>query len=1033
MPLVPYDLRCENLTEPLGIGRPVPVLSWKLRAKVQGVRNLTQGVYRILAASEAAKLKEGKADLWDSGRVESSETYGVLYGGKPLASGQRVYWRVAAWGKGESEPAWSPPASFSVGLLKPEDWRAKWIGFDPPATETGENAALAGASWIWGVPHPITKEGVGDAPAERRVFVRRFTARNAVEATLHVTADDRFTAYLNGIQLGLSDQGQDAWRRPQRLDMGGALKEGENELRIDARNDVAGPAGLLAALTLVGKDGARTRIVTDGEWREESGGAVRVIGGLGIAPWGDLQGLARTLRPATLYRQEFAVGKGLRRATAYVTALGLVDLHLDGSRVAENLFDPGWTDYDKRVYYRTFDVTDRLKAGAHAIGAALGDGWYSGYVGYGGKRALYGDRPKVRVQLDLEYEDGRRETVATDENWRAGTGGTRTQDFLAGEAFDARLEPSGWDRAGFADAKWQTPYSVTDVKPVVQAHVAPPVLPYDRLPAKSVREVRPGVYLLDFGQNLAGFAHLKMRGKTGQEVTLKFVEVLNRDGTIYTANLRGARATDRYTFRGGGVEEWAPRFTFHGFRYVEVSGLDRAPEAGEIVAVAISSATPEVGSIQTSDPMLNTLAKNAWWTQKMNFISVPTDCPQRDERLGWTGDAQAYIRTAAMYSDVQSFFDGWLVSLDDGQRADGQYPMVAPLRVAEGDGGPAWADAGIICPWTVYDVYGDRRQLAEHYPNMKRFVEFCRARSGPDLLPPAKYHCFGDWLSIGADTPNDVIYEAYFAGSARLLARAAAALGKAEDAAEYGRLADDVKLAFNRAYVSPEGVVAGDTQCAYVLALGFDLLDDAKAKIAAGRLVADIERRGDHLSTGFVGTRDLMRVLSKIGRDDVAFRLLHQTTFPSWGFEIANGATTVWERWDGWTPEKGFQDPGMNSFAHYAYGAVMGWTFERIGGIGNAAPGFARVTIAPAIDPKLTWAKTRYESVRGPIATEWRIAGEKLTLTVEIPPNATAEVRMPTRGGDVTTDAGTAGRVEEGARVYELGSGIYRFSTSWKG
>ncbi|RYG63997.1 alpha-L-rhamnosidase, partial [bacterium] len=336
-----------------------------------------------------------------------------------------------------------------------------------------------------------------------------------------------------------------------------------------------------------------------------------------------------------------------------------------------------------------------------------------------------------------------------------------------------QLDPIGWDRPNFTGSGGKAPYEVEDLKMAIEADPAPPVRPYDQLKAKTVKEVRPGVYILDFGQNLAGFAHLKVRGENGQRITLRFAEALNSDGTIYTTNLRGARATDHYICRGNGVEEWSPRFTFHGFQYVEVSGLGHAPKAGgdEIVALAISSATPESGRFECSDPMINQLSHNAWWTQKMNFIDVPTDCPQRDERLGWTGDAQAYIRTASMYSDVQPFFAKWLQSLEDDQRADGQFPMVAPLKVAEDDGGPAWADAGVICPWTIYDVYGDKRQLADRYESMKRFVEFCRARSKPDLLPPDRFHCFGDWLSINANTPNEVIYEAYFAGSARLLAQ----------------------------------------------------------------------------------------------------------------------------------------------------------------------------------------------------------------------------------------------------------------------
>ena len=387
----------------------------------------------------------------------------------------------------------------------------------------------------------------------------------------------------------------------------------------------------------------------------------------------------------------------------------------------------------------------------------------------------------------------------------------------------------------------------------------------------------------------------------------------------------------------------------------------------------------------------------------MNFIDIPTDCPQRDERLGWTGDAQAFIRTACMVTDVQPFFTKWLVDLDDGQRADGQYPMVAPVKVAGNDGGPAWADAGVICPWTIYDVYGDKQLLAKHYPNMKRFIEFCENRSTPDLMPPAQFHCFGDWVSINANTPTDVIFLAYFAYSTHLVAESARALGHIDEATHYDNLCAKLKANFNKNFVSADGSVKGNTQCSYVLAFAFDLLnDDIKEKTKA-KFIHSIEERNWLLSTGFVGTRDIMNALTKIGRNDIALRLLHNTDFPSWGFSIKNGATSIWERWDGWTPEKGFQDPGMNSFAHYAFGAVVGWMYREIGGINNASAGFNQIQIKPLFDPKLDWVKASYESVHGPVKVAWKKTGAGHSVGVDVPPNTTAVVWL----GDEKTTVGS--------------------------
>lgn len=985
--LAPYALRCESLTNPEGIGRALPELSWKLRAMTEGAQNLRQTAYEVRAGTAA-----GKNDLWNSGRVASPEQYGVMFGGKPLQSGQLVFWSVRTWDADGTPSPWSAPAKFSVGLLTEQDWKGKWIAWDAPDIADSKAKLFEGASWIWSAAEDPLK-----AAKASRTFERRFTLANKPSvAKLALTADDRFTLFVNGQRVRQSEAVTDGWRKPITLDLAAHLQAGENVLRIEAENASESPAGVLARLVV---EGGPT-LVTDDAWISD-GKPAKIAAAYGGGPWGRFLD-AKLLRPSVLFSKSLKVDRKLVRATAHVTALGLVDLSINGKRVTEELFTPGWTNYKKRVYARTYDVTKQLKPSSE-ISLEVGDGWYSGYVGYTRERNHYGERPRVRAQFDLEFADGTRQTIGTDQDWKATTGGTVSQDFLAGEEYVAGIKPGQAGR----------PYFPDDITAKVEPFTGSPVLPYDRVKPVKITPQGDG-YILDFGQNLAGFAHVKAKGKPGQRIQMQFVEVLNPDGTPYTANLRFASATDAYTFGSDKVEEWSPRFTFHGFRYMKLTGLGRAPKPEEFTAVAISSATPETGTFESSDPMLNKLAKNAWWTQKMNFIDVPTDCPQRDERLGWTGDAQAYIRTAATYSDVQPFFRKWLVALDDDQRADGQYPKVAPQIMGEQDGGPAWADAGVICPWTVYDVYGDRRLLAEHYPNMRRFVEFTLNRSTPDLLPPKNYHCFGDWLSINANTPNDVIYTAYFAYTTQLLADAAEALGKSDDVVRYRGLHDRIKQAFTKAYVSDDGTVRGDTQTGYVLALGFNLIPGDRRAKAADKLVKNIEARNWHLSTGFVGTRDLMRVLTEIGRTDVAYRLLHNTTFPSWGFEIANGATTVWERWDGWTPERGFQDPGMNSFSHYAYGAVMGWVYQTVGGIDNAAPGFAKIRIAPAIDPKLTWAKTSFESIRGPIRTEWRKADGKITLTVEVPPNTVAEVRLP--NGDVKN----------------VGSGSYRYVTDFK-
>jgi alpha-L-rhamnosidase len=604
-----------------------------------------------------------------------------------------------------------------------------------------------------------------------------------------------------------------------------------------------------------------------------------------------------------------------------------------------------------------------------------------------------------------------------------------------GESCDARRP--GADRLFRPDApgEWEPVDCGAPLNPRVQSHPAPPVRPLPGIVPRSVTPAGRERWIVDLGQNFAGTVRLRVSGRAGDRITLRYAERLNTDGTFYTTNLRGARALDTYICRGGGEEIWEPRFTFHGFQYVELSGVRSASHA-TVTGIPVTSDLERVSTFECSEAMLNRLASNILWTQRANFIDIPTDCPQRDERLGWTGDAQVYIRSACLQSDAQAFYRKWLVDLTDAQRADGQFPMVAPLKVAGDDGGPAWADAGVICPWIAYEIYGDLDLLQRQYPSMVRFVEFCRRRSTPDLLPPEKFHCFGDWLNINAETPHPVIYTAYFARAADLTARAAEVLGLADDARKHRELFDRIKGAFNTAFVSPEGRIEGNTQTAYALAIAFGLLDGEIREAAARRLVADIDLRGWHLSTGFVGTKELMSALSATGHTDVAYRLLQNETFPSWGFTIRNGATSIWERWDGWTPEKGFQDPGMNSFAHYAFGAVYEWMVENIGGISAQAPGYARVAIAPHPGGTLTHARVGYRSVAGLVSVAWQIAKDRITVRITIPPDVTASIRLPGVNGTVLESGSPAehraGLKQTGPGLFEAGSGEYTFTYDYR-
>jgi alpha-L-rhamnosidase len=1031
--LNPVYLRCEYLVDPVGIGVQAPRLSWKLKATSKDAHNLAQSSYRVLVASNPDTLKEGKADLWDSGKQESSDSTAIIYSGKTLTSNQACWWKVKVWDREGKASDWSKPAKWSMGLLNRSDWTAKWIGNDDPLLNKPGKADFEGSEWIWA-------PGEGEqAPVGTRFFRTTFKIETASNAKISITADDQYTVYVNGQKVAASDGQFDSWRRPMVLPLKRFVTKGDNTIAIAAKNTEVGRAGLIVKATgfklqtsadwkasSIEVKGWQNPTFEDNDWK-----AAESLGGYGMEPWGKIDYDGLFIPPPRLLRKEFALTKSIKRATMYCSALGMFDVRINGKAIHDDYFMPGWSTYEKRVYALAYDVTKQVKKGRNAITVSLGDGWYAGYVGFGHKREHYGDQTRYLGQLIVEYTDGSSETIATDGSWKTGFGPTLEADFLMGESYDARRELPGWDKNDFNDSKWKAVDVTDSIEPPIDPFPAQPVRAFRGLQPKSITQPQKGVWVFDLGQNMAGVACLKIKGAEGQKVTLRFAERLNPDGTIYTTNLRSARCIDTYICKGGDKEEvWTPKFTFHGFQYIEVTGLTKKPTKDLVTGIALSSDTPVVGTFECSDPMINKLWSNAWWTQRMNFIDIPTDCPQRDERLGWTGDAQAYIRTAALNTDVHAFFLKWLVALDDSQRADGQFPTVAPVKVSGGDGGPAWADAGVICPWAIYTVYGDKQQLAEHYPAMKKFIEFCKNRSTAELLPPENFHCFGDWLSINADTPKEVIYEAYFALSTQLTAEAARVLGKTEDAEELDALHAKIVEAFNNAYVSEDGRVKGDTQCAYILALGFDLVSGEKAKKAAQYLVEDIEKRGNLLSTGFVGTRDIMHVLAKIGRYDVAYKLLHATDFPSWGFTIKNGATSIWERWNGWTPETGFADPGMNSFAHYAFGAVIQWVYEHVGGIQVGKPGYETFTIKPDLDPNLTWAKTSFDSIRGMIATDWKLKGSQLTLNVTVPANTSATVYVPTSEPSSVTINGKSAkavRTEKGFALFEVGSGSYTF------
>ncbi len=845
----PKDLRCEHFANPIGIDSLLPRFSWKLDSDKKGA---CQTAYRIRVSSRPG----GDGDLWDSARVESSQSVDVEYAGVRLVSRLRGWWTVQVWDENGQEVEPSTEAVFEMGLLEPEDWQAKWIG-------------------------------------------------------------------------------------------------------------------------------------------------------------GDLVGGPRTSVPLPYLRKTASLS-GVKSARLYVTALGLYEFRINGRRVGDCELAPGWTDYRKRIQYQVCEVAGLLLEGENALSAVLGDGWYCGNVEWRG-RQLYGDRPKLLAQLEVEHEDGARTTVVSDGTWQHTYGPLLEADLLMGESYDARLELGAWRPA--IELPGPAGKLVAMRGPAVK--VIRELAPIDD-PVERPKWPRPD-FIFDMGQNMVGRARLKVSGPAGTTVRLRFAEMLTPSGDLYTENLRSAKQTDYYTLKGEGDEVWEPKFTFHGFRYVEVSGYPGKPGRDAITGVVLHSDTPLTGSFECNDPVVNQLQHNIEWGQRGNFVDVPTDCPQRDERLGWTGDAQVFVRTAAFNMDVQGFFEKWLNDLQDSQSESGEIPPTAPTTgVVGSDGGPAWADAFVICPWTIYLSYGDKRILEEHYPAMRLWLEQ-QKRTSRDLIrcyPGYEgFSGFGDWLNIKAETPHELIGTAFFAQCSRLMGKIARLLGRESEAAEYEAQFEQIRVAFQRHFVTPAGVVASGTQTAMILALHFDLLPQELRPAVAQALVDDIGRRGWHLSAGFVGSSYLPWVLMDAGRLDAAYKLLFQKSWPSWLYAVTKGATTIWERWDGWTEEAGFQDPGMNSFNHYAYGAVGAWLYAAVAGIelDPENPGYRHILLRPHPGEGLSWARAELESVYGKIVSDWRVEDGRFHWTVVVPPNATATAFMP---------AGFAHRSREEA----LSSGQHEFT-----
>ncbi|GGI29111.1 family 78 glycoside hydrolase catalytic domain [Pedobacter mendelii] len=707
-----------------------------------------------------------------------------------------------------------------------------------------------------------------------------------------------------------------------------------------------------------------------------------------------------------LFRKEFNLNKKIKSAMIYITAKGLYEANINGKRLGNEYLSPGWTSYKNHLQYQVYDITGSIKNGANAIGISLGDGWYKGRIGFDNQNKFYGDTRALLLQLEIEYTDGEKEIISSDESWKSNNGPILASSIYDGETYDARLELPGWTTAGYQEnSSWKAVRILDKGTEKLIGMSGPAVKKHEEFKAIKIIKTPKDETIIDFGQNLVGWVILKAKGRSGTKITISHSEVLDKAGNFYTSNLRSAKQQNNYILKGSDEQVFEPHFTFQGFRYIKVEGYPGTINLENFKAVAIYSDMKVTGKFSTSNPLLNQLQHNIEWGQKGNFVDVPTDCPQRDERLGWTGDAQAFSKTAAYNMDVSGFFTKWLKDVKADQLPNGSIPYVVPNVLNEGANGSAgWADVATIIPWDMYVLYGDKGILEAQYESMKKWVDYVSSVAKNDLWNSG-FH-FGDWLFYRPDDDNDgraavtdkyMIAQTFYSHSVQLLINSAKVLNKNEDAKLYEALQERIKTAYLKEYMTPNGKLVSNTQTAYVLALQFDMLPQNLRLQAAERLVQNVKSYGNHLTTGFLGTPYLCHVLSRFGFENIAYDLLMQEKYPSWLYPVKMGATTIWERWDGIKPDGSFQTPNMNSYNHYAYGAIGDWMYKNIAGINVVAeqPGYKAIIISPKPGGGLTSADAELETSYGKIKSSWTLNNGIFKLDITIPSNTSATILLP--------------------------------------
>lgn len=1058
------DLRCEYLINPLGIDSRSPRLSWKMAAVDPKARGLAQSAYQIVVARSESTLRLEKETLWDSGRVTSDQSLHVSYGGKPLASHDAYWWKVRVWDQDKNASKWSQPASWTMGMLDSKDWTGRWIGLDGGEETEDASSMLKAASWIW---HPGGTPTIG-APIGTRYFRRTMpmpVGRRLRKATLFATADDSFSAYVNGHLAGKGA----SWAEVKVFDVTSLLHPGVNLLAVAGTNSESpnvgpdkNPGSLIALLKVEFEEGESLLLVTDAHWRaadKEVKGWERdgfddakwvdaqESGKLGITPWGVIGGSNHRRLPSRMLRREFQVEKEVRRATASVCGLGFFDLYLNGQTITDQLMNPALTGYDRRVCYVTFDVTTNLRVGNNAIGVVLGNGrYFAPRVNYPVPMHSYGF-PKLLLQLRVEYVDGSVENVVTDQQWKLTTEGPlRSGNEFDGEEYDARRELPGWSQPGFEDPRWQRANFVDPPGGTLEAQMIEPIRVTEILKPVALTNPRPGIFMVDFGQSFYGSVRLKVSGPAGTQVRLHTSFNVTPEGLLNAANDRSAINTDIYTLSGKGVEVWNPRFKGNATRFVQVEGFPGVPTAANFEGLVVHTDMEAVGQFTSSNPLINRIYLNARWGTRMQNRSVPME-PDRDERMPWSGHPAKTSESEGFAFNVARFYDHFLHNYRVHQAEDGSLQEILPPYWTFNSKDIIWPSVITVIPDWYYNFYGDTRPLADNFECMKRWVLFHKkAYLKPDgTIDFCNYGDWvdGSWIKDSTDkrtTSRPLMSSAYYYNNCRIVARAAKLLGKADEAKEFGDMAKKAKFAFNARFFKPKmNKYESETEGSYVFPLAFGLVPEENRAAVIANLVDEIMiKHKEHTSVGLVGMQWLMQVLTNAGRPGVAYTIATQTTMPSWGYMISKGATTSWERWD-----TDIQDGGMNGESQKILsGNFEAWVYQTLAGINYdpERPGFKHIILRPRPVGDLTFVRATHRSLYGPIVSDWKIGNGTFFWTISVPPNTTATVYLPVRDAAAVTESGKPAskaegvrylRMDAGSAVYSVGSGTYSFRSEF--